>query len=492
MRKNLFYKHLTLTLAIILVSFTVLGTLLVTFAGSIWMGEKRELMVQNAANVSLSMSNTFAFSDHLLSPDELDQAFAYQPHLSQSIIDMINNSIRLISYSIRADVFVINELGDTLYCSDAGLCVHMLSRLPEDVVHQALGGNAEGTSNLGEMYAVRQHYAFAPVVIDGRAVGAVFVTAPANGMMSQGMGIMRAFLFSASIAIVFTFLAVYVMTYRLVRPLRMMAHASHAMAQGDFTVRVPVSGKDEIGELAEAFNHMSDALTQMEHMRRSFIANVSHELKTPMTTISGFIDGILDGTVPPDKQETYLQVVSDEVKRLSRMVTAMLNLSRLEAGEVQLAQSEFDICALMAKTALLFERAIEDKQLDIRGLDALEPEVIGGDYDLLSQVIYNLVENAVKFTPNSGTISFCVVGEPEQVTVLIKNSGEGIPKAELPHIFERFYKTDKSRSKDKSGVGLGLYIVKTLVGLHGGTITARSLPGEYCEFCFTVPRNSGE
>jgi len=272
-----------------------------------------------------------------------------------------------------------------------------------------------------------------------------------------------------------------------------MADATRAFANGDFSVRVPVEGVDEIGVLAASINEMATSLAELEMSSRSFTANVSHELKTPMTTIGGFVDGILDGTIPEEKHRHYLTIVSEEIKRLSRLVKAMLQLAKIEAGERQIIANQFDIHDTVIQTVFAFEQVIESKDLEIRGLD-VDKIMVEADEDLIHQVVYNLVDNAVKFTNQGGYIEFEFNGDDKMIYVAVRNSGDGIPENELNKLFDRFYKTDRSRSLDKNGVGLGLYIVRTVIGLHGGEIRARSKQGEFTEFEFSIPlsRNQHE
>ena len=222
--------------------------------------------------------------------------------------------------------------------------------------------------------------------------------------------------------------------------------------------------------------------------QRQFITDAGHELKTPMTTIAGFIDGILDGTIPKEQEDKYLHIVSDEVKRLSRLVKSMLDLSRIDSGEMQLHPTNFDITNTIVTTLLTFEQKIDEKGIEIRGLEEARPQMVLGDQDLLHQVVYNLIENAVKFTNDGGAISVQVSDSIDRTTVVIENTGPGIAPEDLPMIFERFYKTDKSRSRDKNGMGLGLYIVRTILKLHGGDIAVRSAVGQFCRFEFYIPK----
>lgn len=207
-----------------------------------------------------------------------------------------------------------------------------------------------------------------------------------------------------------------------------------------------------------------------------------------MTTIAGFIDGILDGTIPPQRQSYYLNIVTVEIRRLSRLVQTMLALSRIDSGEFKMNKQRFDLTGIIISTLLTFEQKIEQRKIRVQGLEEAESLFVDGDPDMLHQVVYNLVENAVKFTDEGGYIRLTLTDLPDKTVLEIKNSGQGIAPEEISHIFERFYKTDKSRSQDKNGMGLGLYIVKTILRLHGGDITASSVVGQYCAFTLWLPK----
>ena len=266
-----------------------------------------------------------------------------------------------------------------------------------------------------------------------------------------------------------------------------MSAAAKQFAIGDFSYRVKVRGCDELADLGIAFNDMADALDKTESSRASFVANVSHELKTPMTSIAGFIDGILDGTIPKEKQNYYLGLVSTEVRRLSRLVVAMLNMSKIESGEFQMKPNNYDISDQIIRILLTFEQKIEKKNIEIIGLEDLQPQYIVADPDMIYQVIYNLFDNAVKFTNEDGFIKVTLEDLGSQIRVSIER-GAGIKAEELSRVFERFYKVDKSRSLDAKGAGLGLYIVKMMVEMHSGRIYAKSEDENTAEFVFTLPK----
>ena len=356
------------------------------------------------------------------------------------------------------------------------------------------GGGYTETGTLGGMYKSTHFISVEPIVVSGKLCGAVIAAQDTDSLHEPVRAMLKMFLFSAILALAIAFVATYVMTYQMTKPLREMSAAAKQYAKGDFSNRISVpyhkvlgGDEDEVAELVTAFNSMANALSTIETSRRNFVANVSHELKTPMTTIGGFIDGILDGTIDSSKSTYYLRIVSDEVKRLSRLVTGMLNMSKIEAGQLKIQPKEFDISAMTFKTMLGFERAIDEKKIEIRGLDKVEPLNICADEDMINQVVYNLIDNAVKFTNEGGYIEVAIKSDSEKMIFSVKNSGKGISREEAGKVFERFYKTDKSRSYDVKGAGLGLYIVKTIIDMHGGQITVNSEPGEYTQFVFWLP-----
>ena len=242
--------------------------------------------------------------------------------------------------------------------------------------------------------------------------------------------------------------------------------------------RLAKKGKDAKDEI--------NKILELDEARRGFISDVSHELRTPMTTISGFVEGILDGTIPEENKNEYLKVVLSESKRLSRLVTNLLQISRMESGENRPNKIVFDINELMRLTLLKFEMMITSKNLEI-DLDLGDEKIyVFADKDSITQVLINLINNAVKFTPDGGKISLGVKKHGDKAYVSIINSGHGIEPEKLEHIWERFYKADSSRSADRSGVGLGLYIVKRILTFHGEEISVQSVPDDFTRFTFTL------
>lgn len=472
MKNSLFSKYFGTCSSIILFSITFLGVVLLMFASKYFKTDKYELLERNAMQaMSVTQSNYKENNYMFISPDTVGTAY------------------RILGGTINSDIFLTDTSGNTLICGQEENCGHRGVVVSKAVIDQIKNkGIFTEMGGLSGIYKEPHFTVGVPIVngITGEMVGVVFSSTSASALNTFLIEILKMFVLSSLAVLLLAFIAVYFITSNMVRPLQDMAAATRSFAAGDFAVRVPVEGEDEMGQLALAFNSMAASLSNLESMRRSFVANVSHELKTPMTTIGGFIDGMLDGTIPPEKQSYYLNIVSDEVKRLSRLVRSMLDIARIEAGELEMHPEKVDIHDLACRTVFTFEQKIDRKNIEIRGLEGSKV-MVEADPDFAHQVIYNLVENAVKFTNEGGYIEISHHTDGGMVYTSIKNSGAGIPQNEIPKLFDRFYKSDKSRSLDKNGVGLGLCIVRTIINIHGGEMYVNSVEGQYAEFCFSLP-----
>ncbi len=336
----------------------------------------------------------------------------------------------------------------------------------------------------------------APVVLaDGTVLGHVAVSSAAEARAYLIDTTMTSVAVAGLWVMLAALIAIYFITERIIGPLREMSRAARKLMVGQFDVRVRVHGKDEVAELAAAFNQMAGSLESLDQMRNSFVANVSHDLRTPMTTIAGFIDGILDGVIPPEEHAHYLHVVSDEVRRLSRLVTALLDVSRLQAGDRTFDMQPFDICEMGRQILISFEQKIDDRHLDVEFLCEEERMYVLADRDAIHQILYNICDNAIKFAYEGGKLRMSFAWSPagghrgRKAYVTVYNEGPGIPPEDMPYVFERFYKSDKSRSLDKSGVGLGMFIAKTIIDAHHETISVSGEYGRDCAFTFTLAQS---
>ena len=476
MFKSVFSKYFTAISLIIVSGFLVMsGLQLILFTRSIT-EDKRGLLQENAASIAQHTAVT-AIDSQVTAKGEV----VYR--LDQ---EGLTPFLKLMGDAIDATILITDAQGKVLLCSEAELQVQAKENSLQRLTSQ-VGEELFTISTLEGLFERPQYAAGMPIEIKERVVGYVLVSAPTASLWNTLSSNLKVYVVSAFGALALSFVVVYLLTLHIVRPLRQMASATRRFAQGDFSARVTVRGKDEMAQLADALNHMAVSLSSVEMMRRSFVANVSHELKTPMTTIAGFVDGMLDGTIPSEQQPRYMKIVSDEVKRLSRLVRSMLDLSRIDSGELKMTTVRMDLTEALCGVLVASEQRIEKKKLRITGLEESGKAEIDGDYDLMCQVLHNLVDNAIKFTNEGGYIDIRLSKANGRVYFTIRNSGVGIPADEMPQIFERFYKSDRSRALDKNGVGLGLYIVKTVIGLHQGEVTVRSVEGEFTEFAFWVP-----
>lgn len=338
------------------------------------------------------------------------------------------------------------------------------------------------------VFAETSSYAVGTSVTDstGALAAMVFVATQDAAAADTNRHSMQTLVLILLVTLAIALLISFFISQHMTRPLGTIAAAAKEFAAGNFEVRVPEDNHCyEIDGLAVSFNNMARDLAQLEELTRGFISNVSHEFKTPMTTIGGFVDGMIDGTIPPEQHDKYLRVIAEETRRLSRMVNRMLDAAKIQSGELLLAPAPFDFTEMTSQIILSFEQKIEKKHLEV-DCELGDRLTVMGDRDHLYRAVYNLVDNAVKFIDDNGRLRLYVHPEGTFCAFSISNTGTGISEEDLPHVFDRFYKADRSRSLDKTGAGLGLYIVKNIINLHGGEIAVRSGNGE-TEFSFTLP-----
>ena len=391
-----------------------------------------------------------------------------------------------------SDAIICDASGKVILCSDALFgCQHQGLRVDPGYLQKVLqSGGDQRTGVIPDLYPEHRYFVMMPITGESSSGGIVIVSTPTDATNQILTKISNIFLTAAAVVILISVLAVSIFARRESRPLREMAKAANAFGHGNLEARVKVeeSYSEEVEELALAFNNMASSLQKSEYQRQEFVANVSHELKTPMTTISGYIDGILDGTIPPSRHSYYLQIVSDETKRLSRLVRSMLDISQLqkEEGIPEEKKMHFDLEEAMGQVLITFEQKINAKKLNVDVSMPEHPVYTLANRDYVTQVIYNLIDNAVKFCPEEGTLGLTIREGGSKIYISISNEGETIPPEELPLVFDRFHKLDKSRSQNRDGWGLGLYIVKTIVCSHGENISVTSRDGK-TEFTFTMP-----
>lgn len=469
--KSIYLRNFVATAVMVALCFLVVSVAFVGIGRSYVLNEYREKMDGSAREVARTAA-----------------AMAESDSLSGWVLGM---SISSISNSTGNHIFITDESGTVVSCSDrAPVCPHMGMQLSENAMNSVAGESTMRIpTDLDGFYNSPKLVMASPIISGENVIGYAFVSAYVDNILEAWNTFLCVAAIIAAAVFVVALLVSLIYSKRMARPLDEMAAASRKFARGDFSVRVKQQEDptDEMGALIDSFNKMADYLESTEARRSEFIANISHELRTPMTTIAGFADGILDGTIPKEEEEKYLISIRDETRRLSRLVRDMLDVSRMRqrAADPQ-RRMVFDVTELMLQTLLSFESRAMKKNLDV---DPQLPDthlMVLADKDAITQVIYNLLDNAVKFAAPDSCITLRLYKDNGKAYVSVKDCGETIPPDDLPFIFDRFHKSDRSRSMDKDGVGLGLYLVKAILNSHDEDIAVRSEDG-VTEFVFTLP-----
>ncbi len=465
MRKSVFSEFFTLCAAIISAAIVCVAVVLIIISSEFYKNDKKGYLITNADTI---MSIT------KLSIDSADGVNT----------DYLNNIYLNVTDTTEIVFTLTDSNGVALVCSEAPPCSHTGRKIGEDIL------NKVGDEGFFELSSLDHFYPSTVfnLVYKFRSAGNEYYlfSKLSDAPLQQYLTKLIIALAIASVAIlVLVFIAIYAAVKHLMTPVKEMTLAAKRFGNGDFSEKLYVPEDNEFGFLANSLNEMASSLEAIEENRKSFISNVSHELRTPMTTIGGFVDGILDGTIPKEKHKYYLRIVSEEVDRLARLVKSMLNISKYEAGEMEMTKETFDLMPLLVKVLLMFETRIDEKHVEIRGIEHGR-FMVSADSDLMQQVLYNLVENAVKFVNDGGYIEFAFENRDGSSVIRIRNSGEGLKANEISKVFDRFYKADASRGIDKTGVGLGLSIVRSIIKLHDGKILVRSEPNSFVEFEITI------
>lgn len=463
-KRSIYVQLFTLVMSIFLISVILTGTLLFGFLGT-YFTQSNEKKLTDIAHQVVDMT---------LKLKGVGQAASYAAYV---------NDLETIASTTGTEVFVFDHEAKVIASSVKGYSGTLKENFTQSILQgqtNTFKGSISGASRVS-MLAVGK-----PIKYSDDVVGGVLVSIPMPQISQARSEIIGIFLRNMILVTLFAAVLVYFVAKRISKPITQLNEAAKSIAAGNFNQRVEVDDTGEIGELGETFNYMAESIEEFENTRNSFLANVSHDLRTPMTTITGFVQGILDGTIPEEKRDWYLSIVLDESKRLSRIVNDLFDISKLEQGNFNLEIRDFDINELTRLNIIKYEKRITDKDIQLSVEFERENLIVSADRDAVARVMTNLFDNAIKFTNEKGFIHIRVGTKNGKAYVSVENSGIGIAEEELLHIFDRFYKTDKSRSLDKNGAGLGLYIVKSIIQAHGERVWAESKQGEFARFSFTM------
>ncbi len=469
MKKTIFRNILFLNISIVLLSIALTGALLYTQLGYYF----RQSVYNRLQARAVEVGKMSAYVIESVN-DDMEKEFV------QRMIEFagVDNGQGIIVTDRKASVmaaagFAEGQLNET--------------KLSYNSVARALYGESfAGEGNLGGYLNERLLYTVEPLLTRRGVEGTVIVCSTNVTVKSMQVDIMIRFFWVVLSVLILTIIVSALLSDRIARPIREMTDLAQKISAGDFSHRITVASEGEMKFLTSSFNQMCESLEEMDDMQSSFISNVSHELRTPMTIISGFVDGILDGTIPEEEHKKYLQIVLQEIRRLNRLVNDLLEMSRLKGGKTELKMAPFDITESVRKAIIAFEQGLSEKNIDVNVDFEKDPMVVLGSSDSIYRVISNLMDNAVKFTPENGYLKIEVKTVEGKVRTTIENSGKGLTEKELKHIWDRFYQTDKARGSEKKGVGLGLYIVKNIMQSHNNRIYAESRENEWTRFVFEL------
>lgn len=493
MFKSVFVKYISTFMLINIISIFFSTSIITTLVG-----------VYDEQDKTRTLTNvTYAATDYMINDYTKSGEISFNDYLNNSVYDimpvlkaMANDSDIIIIFIADGDG-VVKLVGgarnDKYFGDEDGIVSTDKSYVyPESVVSELEEKRAVSRNDDLDGFFSEKHRSYIQAITtkDGKIVGSVMSVSLSSATDVLLEAMIKTIVMSTLWLMLATLVAVYFITERLVSPIRAMSKASKEFAAGHFDARVEVSGNDEVAELADAFNNMAGSLQHSEETRRLFLANVSHDLRTPMTTISGFIESILSGAIPQEKVPHYLEVIASEVKRLARLVSSLLDLTKIQAGERKFNKTAFDICEMARQIIISSEQRLEAKKLDV-DFDTDKFNIyVSADRDSIYQVLYNICDNAIKFSREGGKYIVSIKEAGQKVLVSVYNEGVGIAPEDLPYVFDRFYKGDKSRGLDKTGTGLGLYISKTIMEAQNEKISVESEYGSWCRFTFTLQRTS--
>lgn len=484
MLRTMFSKILAIVILVLFISFTVTGVLMNAGLHRMATDQKAQ-QLQSTSQKVITALETFLISNQIRNAMLFNSFIQTLAANTDSIIWVVREDGTIILNSSLPDF-----LKDKLTASEEGW-----PRLPDERQYKKpegmkfLSGDFYGLfKDTGvEWLTMSQSFIINEIPpYSTKAEGLILIHSQIPSIYKIKSSILLIFVLSGSVGAIVALLLVAILSKKTVKPLVQMKQAARRVASGEFTERISVKGKDEIAELSESFNNMVVALENLEQMRRDFIGNVSHELRTPITTIKGFIEGILDGVIPPERQEGYLSIARDEVKRMQNLVNDLLDIAKMQAGEIALNKSDFDMNELIRRCVISLQQMFIEKDLEFKADFETERMFVHADREAIQRVLINLLHNAVKFTPVGGVITVKTMAEKDKAIIHVEDTGKGISKEELPYIFERFYKADKSRSVDRTGVGLGLAIARNIIVSHDESIKVESEEGHGARFIFTL------
>lgn len=414
---------------------------------------------------------------------------------SVSFQDM-QEKLEIIGGYLSCEIWIMDSQGNLLLdSSDPNICKYTLAEktVPIEGFNVSDFGNTYyQTGDFYDNFSAETLSVFSPITGTYKVRGYVLIHKPIVKVLEDSHTISNLIFYAALTVYACSFIVLFTFSFVVYRPIKKITNAAEKYAKGDFTQKIEVHKNDEIGYLANTLNFMATELDTLEEEQRKFISNVSHDFRSPLTSIKGYIEAMLDGTIPPEMQEKYLNIILFETERLNKLTQSLLDLNRFGHHGIILDIADFDINQVIRTTTRTFEGVCSKKGLSFDLFLTEKHLFVKGDMSKIQQVLYNLIDNATKFSHNNTAITIETSIKNGKVFISVKDSGIGIPSDSVKKIWDRFYKTDLSRGKDKKGTGLGLSIVKEIVQAHKENINVISTEGVGTEFIFTLPLSEKE
>jgi len=466
MRINIFAKVLATYVAVILLAMSVVGGIQFFMVQSYLMQSKEKELMSKGRDLA-----------EIVKPLLIS---GQDPH---PVILSLNRADR----SLGTEAWVINKSGKVLAASADH--IHCEGNFLESAdLQQLKSGKVSVRRGQSKYFQEAVIRAAAPVLDRGKFIGAVILYTPVVGINDTFNKMRDIYIGAAVLGIIFSVTLGLLLSRYITKPLQVVTQAAHGIAEGNFADRVTVHSQDELGQLGETFNYMAQRLAEYEQMRRDFVANVSHELRSPLTSIRGFIDALSEGKGKDEQEKSkYLAILQKETYRISKLVNELLEISGFDAQKVIFNMEPFPIDIVINRAIASLKPQLDEKNLTVRTTIPKDLPLCNGDEDRIEQVVHNLLENAIRYSPQGSKILISARLLVDELLVEIADNGPGIPREEHSRVWERFYRVDKARSRDKGGTGLGLAIVQEIINKHGGQVSVDSEPGEGAVFGFTLP-----
>ena len=466
MSNSVFKKMIMTYLAVILISFIIFALLLINMLEDYYFEKRTEALINEGQKLNNSVIN---YLNGEVSYERLSVELESIERFLNSKIWVVDNKGYIYGVSNKSQEEWIGKQVST-----------------GDIISVLNGEIITNRGGYDEVFKGPVLTVGVPIIINGNVKNAVFMHSPIYEVEETIKEILKLILTSITIALGISMMLIYFTSQRISKPLMEMNKITKVIASGEFQKRLDIVSDDEIGQLAQSFNNMAGELEKLEEMRKGFIADVSHELRSPLTVIKGYIKGLMEDEIDNDKKAMYVDIIYEETERLTELINNLLDLSKMESGSYPLNIAEFNINELLRRNIIKFGNKLEEKNIEVEVQFKEEPLLVKAEKESISQVVSNIIDNAIKFMGDNDNLSIRTYIKNKKAHISIEDSGLGIPKEELNDIWKRFHKGDKSRSRQVKGTGLGLSIVKEIIKNHNENIWVESEINKGTKFTFTL------